>query len=92
MVQQKIIEVFTSLISSCGLLDMPTGQNVNVTAFQGDPGLPGPAGPPGPLGKSGDAGQPGLRGEGGQPGLPGPQGERVGAAAQYCGLLLVLIA
>lgn len=71
------------LVNQCGFIRRATGQNLTVTCFQGDPGLPGTAGPPGPLGKSGDSGPPGLRGEIGQPGPPGPQGERVGGAADY---------
>lgn len=62
---------------------MTTVQDITVSAFQGDTGLPGPSGPPGPQGKPGDAGQPGLRGENGQPGSSGPQGERVSGAADH---------
>lgn len=62
---------------------MTATQDLTVSEFQGDTGLPGPAGPPGPQGKSGDAGQPGLRGENGQPGSLGPQGERVSGTAEH---------
>uniref|UniRef100_A0A3B4YV77 Collagen, type VII, alpha 1 n=1 Tax=Seriola lalandi dorsalis TaxID=1841481 RepID=A0A3B4YV77_SERLL len=78
---QRMIYVFTSVLSQCG--SHASDQNLTVAAFQGDPGLPGPAGPPGPQGKSGDAGQPGPRGETGQPGPLGPQGERVSGAADH---------